>query len=45
MANMNREWETPERREQIIDAINNIDEVAKFYRLMNTVEEALCSPW
>jgi len=45
MSNMQREWETPETREQIIDAIQNIDEVAKFYRLMSTVEEAFCSPW
>lgn len=45
MGNMNREWDTLERREQVIDAIQNSEDVASLYRLMGTIEEAFCNPW
>jgi len=34
MGNMMREWDTPERREQVIEAISTCEDAASFFRLM-----------
>jgi hypothetical protein len=42
---MMREWETPERRDQVIEAITTCEDAASLFRLMVTVEEGFCNPW
>ena len=40
-----REWDTPQRREEMIEAISTCEDAASFFRLMETVQEGFCNPW
>ena len=45
MKDMNREWELPDVREQILNSIQQAENVQDFYKLFDRVEQCFADPF
>ena len=45
MNGLNREWDAPDVREQILNEIQNLEEIGPLYKLLDRVEEAFADPY
>lgn len=45
MKDLNREWDTPEIRESILEEVRNLEEVEDFYKILDKVENCFSDPF